>query len=476
MQSTKLFILINELHSTELKQLNKFVQSPYFNSRQDVCQIVEILVKNIRSNPASLSKKNVWKVVHPNEEYDDQKMRLLLSYTYKVVEKFLAYEILAKDEFLVKKSLVKAYRERQFHKSYPNAYRNACQFLEKRSFRNLDYLLMQHELKNEFYEYQSKINRTKDISLDIISHSLDQYFIASKLKFLCFASSYQFLFGKSFDIQLGELLIDYINKHQELLEVPAISIYFNAYMATNNEEEHEYYFDQLRAEISIHANSFSEGEIRDIFIIALNYCTRQMNLGFENYTSEAFKLYKTGIEQGYLIENNQISQFTFNNISTLGIILNEFEWVEQFIENHHQLLPRKNRRNTYNLIRASISYHQKNYDEALTLLNTFNTNDTILELRMRNLRLKIYFEIEAFELLDSHIKSMLAYLNRKEVANRQKKPFQLFLNLTSKLVRMKTGDPFNKEGFYQDLNRLNVTPLKNWLLSQLEPKIDAQIE
>jgi hypothetical protein len=49
-----------------------------------------------------------------------------------------------------------------------------------------------------------------------------------------------------------------------------------------------------------YGNLFPADELRDLFILALNFCIRQYNAGSSDYLAEQFELYKEGFSKDFL--------------------------------------------------------------------------------------------------------------------------------------------------------------------------------
>ena len=467
MKDTKLVKILKRITPKDRQKFAKFLASPYFNARAEIITLYEYLVQANQTSHGVGEKRDVWDQIFPGKVYSDQKMRLLISQTFKLLEKYLINRQLEQDHLNQQRYLTQAFSDLRMEVFYQKSVEFSRKTLNKQTYRDIEYLQKRYELELEQYQYLIRKRETKSNDWQGLSNSLDAFYLASKLKQACYLLSYKFVFKRKESLPLMAFVLDYIQEHTEVLSNPAISIYYNAYQTMQAKDPHPYFL-ALKRDIVTHYLRFDSAEMRDLYIIALNFCIRRMNAGQEIYEKETFELYKEGIERKYLFEHGRIAQQTFSNVVFSGILLEAFEWVQDFIEAYHTYLPKENQKNIYSLTAASLQYHQQNYGGALGLLNQFDASDPILGLKERNLRLKIYFEIGEFELLESHINSMNAFLNRKDIATRMKTPYQSFLRLTLKLVRQKFSPDFDSNALRQNINELSVRPLREWLLAQLE--------
>jgi len=125
---------------------------------------------------------------------------------------------------------------------------------------------------------------------------------------------------------------------------------------------------------------------------------------------ELFDLYQAGLEQDAFLENGFLSRWTYKNIVTAGLILEEFEWVEGFIYKYESKLERKYRKDSFGYNLACLFYGKKQYDKAISQLQQVKFDDVLLNLNARNLLVKIYLELEEYEALDAHLNSFEVFI------------------------------------------------------------------
>ena len=117
-------------------------------------------------------------------------------------------------------------------------------------------------------------------------------------------------------------------KNSPYLDIPAIAIYYYCYNALteNNEED----FQKLKKQFLAHQHHFPKREMGDVLLLAINFCIKQLNTGKAKYDREAFELYRLGLENGLLLQQNSLSRFAYKNTVALGLRLGEFDWIEHF--------------------------------------------------------------------------------------------------------------------------------------------------
>ena len=81
-----------------------------------------------------------------------------------------------------------------------------------------------------------------------------------------------------------------------------------------------------------------------------------------------FDLYLHAIEKKYLIENNELSRFSFSNIVTNGIKLKEYRKTIDFIDTYKHYIHLDYRENTIAFNLSKVWFAQKQYNKAMPAL------------------------------------------------------------------------------------------------------------
>ena len=122
------------------------------------------------------------------------------------------------------------------------------------------------------------------------------------------------------------------------------------------------------------------------------------------------------------------------------------------------------------LARTSLIVADKgSYDEAMVYMNQTDLNDVLLNLRVKSMLMKIYYEQESYEALESLISSLKKYIIRKKVMGYYKENFKNVLHLTQKLVKLNPYNKAQKEKFRKEVESAGalISTEKAWLLEQL---------
>ncbi|MEO1260050.1 MAG: hypothetical protein AAFZ15_14750 [Bacteroidota bacterium] len=467
MISSKLFHLLKALSPKETTHLRHFLQNPMFNKRTDVVLALDFLTDQ---NNRPFGKEALFQYVYTSKKYAEKDLHLLSSRLFKLAEDFLALRNMMGEPILKKIHLAKAYRKLKQEKNFQVAVRDANQLLDKQPLRNAATLRQQIDLEDEYYDYIASPKRQVRTNLQTWSDTFDAYVLASKLKQACLHLSRNTINQEVYQIGLLEEVLHYIKEHPGTLKLPAVAVHYYCYMAITN-LENEAYFTQLRQAIREYYHCFYPGEIRDIYLLAINFCIRRLNTGQqERYAKEAFELYRSSLEQGFLLEDGIIPESTFSNIVSLALWMGEYRWTENFIESFRQNLKTEIRATIVHFNLAKLRYQQKRPSESLRHLATIQTKAPFLMLGAKTMQLKIYYELDETNALDSLMENMRIYLQRRKDLGYRKQNYENLLYLCRKLIDLPAYDKALAIKLKEEIEGAEILTEKEWLLKQLDAK------
>ncbi|TNE59860.1 MAG: hypothetical protein EP344_08245, partial [Bacteroidetes bacterium] len=132
MQKSVLAEIVRSLSRKEIRDVQKWLQSPAHNQREDVIRLFDFLIKRLSANKDdAVEKRRAWKAVFPGEPFDDARIRQVMYFLLKSIEEYLVFEDNGRDQVRYRESLAKIYRLRKLDKAYRQAYRQGRDQLEK---------------------------------------------------------------------------------------------------------------------------------------------------------------------------------------------------------------------------------------------------------------------------------------------------------------------------------------------------------
>lgn len=463
MNNSKLIAVYQTLSGVEKRVFSKFLTSPYFNQREDVLQFWNYLLKESKYLEGGLSKKRIFEAVFPHTDFDETILRHTASQLLNCLEEFLAVRRFRKDSFQSKLYLAEAYRERNLEKHFNQSIRLAQKELESK-VRDPKYYQDLFQLEFEKYAFIESQKRTTTNNLQEISHAFDVHALSGKLRQSCFLLAHQTVYKTEYDHSFLSFILEYL-KDNPLLEIPAIAIYYHCYRALTEDDEQQ--FQQLKSYFESHGKHFSPEESGSILMLALNFCIRKINLGERAFIAEAFAFYQLGVENEILLEHGILSRFTYKNIVALGLNLKKFDWVENFIHTFRKKLETTYQNSYFYYNLARFHFTKKEYGNAMELLSKSDDSDLLLNLDGKVMLLKMYYELEELEALESLLGSMKTFLNRKKIIGYHKTHYEGIIRFTKKLMSLRPNDKLTKSKLEQEIENAEGLSEKEWLLGQL---------
>jgi hypothetical protein len=467
MRSSQLFHIFSALTKKEIRELRKWLLSPSHNQRDDVYQLFEYLSQHLDDeNGKHLTKERLFAKIFPKEAFDDARLRQTMHFLQTAIEEYFFYIKIKEEPFRETITLVNVYQERKLDKLYEKAIKKLEEEYEAFPFKDDEHLEKGYLIVKEKSNRINEKSRATKLHYQEMSDSLENTFIARKIKLACVMLSHQRVYKTEYDLGLIDALMEYVRNKKELLEIPIIKVYYHLYNLFRYPDEETHYFEVKQA-LEDYTHLFKPAERSDLYLIAINYCIGKMNTGVQKFQREVFEMYKKGIEFHFLIINGVVNQLDFRNIVTIGTTLKEFDWVSNFIEKYQGFLALEYRENFVQFSLAKLHFERGDYDQAQRLLIQFDIDDVLINLSAKSMLIKIYYEEGEINTLESLLESLRTYINRKKSITYHKIIYNNLIRFTKKLVRLPPRNKALKERLRKQIEEANPLPERKWLLEQL---------
>ncbi len=460
----KLYATLRKLSPKEIKQLKKLLKSPFFVLRNDIGELFEYLSKYVLKDKPFPDKEQVFKYIFPDKKFDYGLLRATMSTLLGLIEEYFLILKQRSSTIRTRHLLAEIYRERDLSKSYQGVVKKTAELLEKYPQRNEFYYRQLLDFQLEEMEFLIENERTKYFDLGNISNTIDIHYLVQKLKHTCAQFSHKQVYNADYDFGLLSHLLAPIEQ-EKYLSIPAVGIYYYCYRFLT-EPEGNTYFMKFKEMLFKNKKYFDSYEIKVLHLHAINYCIRELNKGHTAFGNEILDLYKDGLAGGYLLENGQISQFSYNNIVAAGTRLEEFDWSEKFIQNYANFLDPEHRDRTISFNLARLEYSRKNYDKAMVHLQNSEYKEVLNTLIAKSIITRIYYEQKNIDALFSHLDSFQIYVRRKEVSEFYRTNYLNNIRFVRKLVAFKGGKK-QKEILKSEFEAEKILTERSWLLEKL---------
>ena len=476
MKQNNLLVLLNSLSAKEKKWLLQFTNSPFYNRNEEVTIFLEALLKKRRSEEVDFTLI-FFEGLFQKKKWSTQKVYDLISFAHRLVEFFLVQLNFREEEALQQKMLLRELRQRGLIRSFEKT-KNKIEIARKKDcYTNDEYYHQQYLISEEIdvFLVQNEPREAYE-SLQEKADSLDSFYLISKLKTACEMLNRANIVQADYQLNLVGEVNDYLERNVYLFKtVPATEVYYVIFKTLTVFED-ETYFYQLLKLIKNHLPLFPKEEGKGLYHYAQNYCIKQINKGNSAYLKEIFGLYQEQIANDYILQHNQITEWDYKNIITVGLRLKEYEWTENFIHRYKVKLSESTRENAYNYNLSNFYYEKGAFKQSIRLLQSVRFTDTFYNLSARFLLIKIFYEQEESEALLDQARALKAFLSRnKSVSDSQKNGYKNLTKYTVKLNTIRDTMPKKKtitflnrvDSIQLDIENNNQVTNKNWLLEKV---------
>lgn len=466
MEKSRLLRLLRTLSPAELRALKKYVRTPFFNQRTEVPALLDVLLQSLKSGSAP-SKASAHRQVFQQEEHNDHRLRLAMTFLYQITLQFLAVQDFLNDAPRYRARLAGLLRHRDLPDQAVLAQTDAKVALYRQPLRNADFFEEDYQLRLEQYRFNHSHHSSsiEPTQLQSLSDSLDYAFLARKLWQACFLHSHQAMSGASYDQGLLAVALEQAAQ-PKAMAVPAIAIYFHCYHALT-EPDTPAHFQAFKQLVLTRGDLFPPDEMRDLYVLAVNFCIRQYNAGNPAYLAEQFDFYREGLAKKYFLTEGALSRYTYLNAATSALALHELDWAERFIHEHRDLLAEGHREALFSFNLARLEYQRRRLGPALRLLQKADYRDVPLHLAAKMLQLKIYYETGEYDLLESHLQALRAFLRRRKSMGYHRENYLNTLHFAQKLLEINPIDKEARLSLRQEIESSKGVAEKEWLLAQM---------
>ena len=476
---SKFIDALKQLNVRERSKYKEMVYSPFFNKSKKVRLLVDYTLKFAPDFKAGeLAKIEAFKAVYgPQFPFDELKINNIISDALRLLYLFLAQQTFMEQETNWRPYQLDALLSKRMTRHLPSNERRMNDLLNKTSYLSHDYYYQKYKLAGQL-DKSTLIQTGREYSphLQDENDALDQLYWCNKLRLACDMASRNKIIKAAYQCHFLEQLLSFFEHNKSMLSgQPAIQLYYQAYQMIATEEEGHYH--ALRKSLNEFSKKLPLEERYDLYDYAQNYCVKKINSGFTKYYNHILDLYKEMLEQGVLLRDGYLTQWSYINILTAGLRLPDYEWTERFIHNYKDQLQPTVRPNVFNYSLAALYFEKKEYYQAIQTLQDVHFSDIFYHMSAKIIQLKSYYELEENEAFLSLLEASKKFLRR----NRQLSDYQVqsnanFLKMAGRLhkINMKIGIANTKkteqaiQQLEQELSATHAMANKDWLKQKVD--------
>lgn len=472
MYKSKMIEMLRHFSTKELSRFSDYLASPFFNKDEELL----VFYNYIKKYAPEFDSKNIDKdklLVKgiPGLSLTEKKIGYMMSDIVEHCENYIRYNNHFEEDIEGYVHLLSTYNKWGTDKLFEQTLREARNTLTKNPFRNASYFFKEYLLQSEvnlFFDRQKK--RAYDASLQEAANFLDLFYISTKLKYSCELINRQKLVVTDYKLRLLKEISDHLAE-TSYTEYPSITIYYQILM-TFIDTDTDVHFEELKKLLDEHTGKFPASEARDMYAYAQNYAIRKINAGEKRFLREYFDLSKAALEKELLLVDGDLSPWAYKNLVITALRVGEFDWAEQFIRDYKSSINEKFRSNAYNYNQGALLFFKGQYGEALRLINQVEYTDIFYALDTRTMQIKIYYQLDEWDPMQSAIEAFKVYLRRnKTLSENVKVLYNNFLKYTDKLSRLTKRDKPKLLELKQRIEESKQVADLGWLQQKVDEKL-----
>ena len=475
--NNKLIQLLNTFSKKEIEQFRKFISSPFISKGRNYFPYLDYILNFKNDSKASGKKAN--KSASVSElNLSKQTLKNRYSELYKLGEEFLTYKWLHKNKLQKDKIILEALHEKKLNSHLKTKFLESNKEINLKKFdlgklKNLSdineiYTAYLQEINNEelvFQEYYEKsVYNLCYYLISIFENGIE--FFQQENNNIRFDPNYVTEYLK---LQNVEELIHKFRKSDTLI-FKVVAMKYNLYKAFEDlKNENEYFLSH-----KIFRDIFSELEDNYktyIFMYMINYCIGRFNNGDDKFKFELFDLYNEKLGQN-LISDLKKNSYSFNHFRDyvfIGLELEDYDWVKNFIIKYSVFLPDNLKEDEIKLSYAKLDFEKKKFQNSLANLIEIKPTHYLLYLDTSVYKLFNYYELSEFEESIAVMNNIRQYFkNNKYIPKVYHNRHLNFIKILKKLVRLRTE--LNKEDpglIKMEFEKLKEVTGKKWLTKKI---------
>ncbi|MCB0542527.1 MAG: hypothetical protein R2791_06830 [Saprospiraceae bacterium] len=466
-QNSIVFESIQSLSAWEAKSFGRWLASPFFNAKPSLPPLFNYLHRCHAAGHVP-DPEDAFKAAFPDKKmFDDQKLQYACSWLQSQLRQFFAWQEMQAEPLRAEIYAVRNARKRGLEKQFRQAWREAEQALKKGPEHGMDTHLAGFQLFFEKYQWELARKRGHEMPFGPLLTHLSAFSSARAFQLGCMVRAQEAILRQSLTIapQLDRLLSGVPDT--AVAALPEVALYHVGYRMLEQPEESRW-SEQFRDLLRQHSGHFPLQEARDLLMLAINHCIRRINRGDTASLPEILGFYELGLEKKLLHdERGFLSKYTYNNILMAILALEDWPRAENFLEAYKDQLPAAERDHIYAYNLAIFHFRQGAYDQAQELLRSLNMSDAMYNLEVRKMLLKIYYEQNAFDALESLLENLLTWLRRHGEIGYHREMYRNLARFTGKLLSLPPSDREKREKLAKKIRDTPLVAERSWLLSKI---------
>lgn len=472
MVQERFFYLLQHISKKEFKQFKRHLNILSDNRKTRSIAISQAVWGYIQKNPTASTKAlHQFKVqlfktcFSASDKYDNLILNKHLHYLSQQLEEYLILQEVRTNKIKRQEILMSVAKSRRMVKEYFNAMEKQRKRRKKEENRSFEYLHQQFFFTYQDY-FHPEIDKAKKKYKGIAIHSivkqankeLDLFYWTTKYRLAC-----EMVLRNS---NISGLEDDSLELPFSEEAAPVLYMYQSIYTLFKTRDSTLY--PKVKQKVLTHLSKVNNEEQNSIIILLYNF--NGMQLGRASNVNDVYQemisIAKVGFEHNIFGREYSLGENLFIGFYQIARII-EPNWADILLKKYIPMLSPIHQNNTLNFCQAFYAFENKDFDEALDMLQQIEYNNFNYLLRARVLLIMCYYELKEVRYVDVENEAINFGRHLKTNKSINQNVNLAYLNFT---IAVKQLYNYKKIGLNNVENFLKNTPAlasRKWLLEKI---------
>ncbi len=470
MIDSKYVTTLRQLDEKELKEFEKWLDSPWCTSNKSLLPLFKTIKKYYPKFLFGYSDEEIFLRAFPKKHFTYNIFRNLLSQSYQSIEAFLTHQHLKKEPLIGQKFLAKEFGNRKNDSFFYKTIEKEISQINGKKIKDWDDYLNLMQCYKMAYNYTSPNIKIPDkTSIIELNKNLDVIYAlekASVIKEQIVRN--RVLKNENHDIE------NEIKKWTSVakdIHHPSVDLYKIRF--SKNKDGLKQKYTHILKEFKKRFEELDFKEQQDHLFSLLNDLAllRRKKSGT---ISEQLDLYKFGFKTGTILINGQVSPSTYSSFLSYSLIIDDSEYATAFVNNYTKSLPPNIQEDGKSWSLSKIEYQKGNLNESLKILQAHDFKSGFFQRLIKLLNFQIYFDLVLTD--HSYYKYFISYsknyekwvAREKSLSKSRKSSSKNLIQKGRELLKLYFTDNFEKEKVISILDDVKLMDAPKWFKSKQE--------
>jgi hypothetical protein len=394
-KETKLIELIGTFSNNELKDFERFINSPFHvkGLRVNYEKLKRFfgILKQQYPEFENFTKEKAFIILYPGKKYDDTAIRQLMQVLTKLGEEFIVYSSVENDSFTKEIILLNSLSRRKLDKMFVQHSKAAEKILEE-SPKGPQYHYNKQQLitvVNDFCIFRHKLRETYDLQQEM-DHFFS-YFFVQAMQYYKNSVINESMWNVSYNKPFFAEVMNYLGKNPEYIKKHSL-IELEYYHLLINLEPNNRNFYKLKELKDSYGMYLTGDTLHSVYASLNGYCIIKISGGDMRFRHEKLLLDIEILEKEVFSKIDYIPMNDYFSCTINSIFLKDYKWTERFIEAYLPGLDPQHSEFAANYVFAELEFSKGDHSKALEHLSRINVEYSRDKINMKFLTMKIYYE------------------------------------------------------------------------------------